>query len=157
MPISDTTRSRRGCATCKTRKKKCDEARPECRACVSRGVQCGGYDTRLIWGNAVASRGHLAGQTIPVKDALRLRQFSPSVVSASHSAPFDTAGDTTETGWGDSPVDAAMGPDPDTGAPSLIPDTMDSADIAPVSQMDSSLIVDKCKFRLINTVVPHGY
>src|SRR5690606_20818855 len=78
------------------------------------GVQCGGYDTRLTWGNVVASRGHLAGQTIPVKEAPRLRQ-SPPQVSASQSAPLDTAGNTIETGWGDSPVDSAMGPDLDTG------------------------------------------
>lgn len=39
-----------------------------------------------------------------------------------------------------------MGPNPDTGAPSLIPDIMDSGDTTPVSQVDSSLIVDKCKF-----------
>ncbi|KAH7029881.1 uncharacterized protein B0I36DRAFT_326453 [Microdochium trichocladiopsis] len=60
-------RSRTGCATCRKRKRKCDETRPACRACTSRGVECGGYSLELRWGNAVASRGHLAGATTPVR------------------------------------------------------------------------------------------
>ncbi|PNH37857.1 hypothetical protein VD0004_g8942 [Verticillium dahliae] len=36
-----------GCRTCKTRKVKCDEARPACKRCVTTGRVCDGYG---IWG-----------------------------------------------------------------------------------------------------------
>ncbi|KAJ9300229.1 transcriptional regulator family: Fungal Specific TF [Paecilomyces variotii] len=35
-----------GCATCKQRRVKCDEARPECRLCRRRGIRCEGYKTK---------------------------------------------------------------------------------------------------------------
>ncbi|GAC98257.1 potential fungal zinc cluster transcription factor [Pseudozyma hubeiensis SY62] len=37
------TRSRSGCSTCRTRKVKCDEARPHCHRCVEDGRKCQGY------------------------------------------------------------------------------------------------------------------
>ncbi|KAI7497612.1 hypothetical protein KC367_g5732 [Hortaea werneckii] len=37
-------KSRRGCITCKTRRVKCDEARPACNRCTSTGRNCDGYD-----------------------------------------------------------------------------------------------------------------
>ncbi|PSN69527.1 hypothetical protein BS50DRAFT_489322 [Corynespora cassiicola Philippines] len=52
MPIQ---RSRGGCHTCKKRKRKCDETRPECRACQSRGNTCGGYDLQLRWNSSYPS------------------------------------------------------------------------------------------------------
>ena len=36
-------KSRSGCETCKARRVKCDESRPECKRCVSFGRRCGGY------------------------------------------------------------------------------------------------------------------
>ncbi|KAJ1301192.1 hypothetical protein OPQ81_003602 [Rhizoctonia solani] len=36
-------RSINGCYTCKNRKKKCDETHPQCRRCISMGIECGGY------------------------------------------------------------------------------------------------------------------
>ncbi|KAF4445613.1 putative transcriptional regulatory protein C15D4.02 [Fusarium austroafricanum] len=42
-------RSRSGCLTCRTKHLKCDEAKPECNVCISRGVQCGGYQRGLRW------------------------------------------------------------------------------------------------------------
>ncbi|EXK82747.1 hypothetical protein FOQG_12870 [Fusarium oxysporum f. sp. raphani 54005] len=42
-------RSRSGCLTCRTKHLKCDEAKPECQVCISRGVQCGGYQRGLRW------------------------------------------------------------------------------------------------------------
>ncbi|KAK2011934.1 hypothetical protein LZ32DRAFT_532927 [Colletotrichum eremochloae] len=53
-------RSRGGCPNCKRRKRKCDETRPECRACQARGIQCEGYTTMLKWTNGIASRGRFA-------------------------------------------------------------------------------------------------
>jgi hypothetical protein len=37
------SRVSRGCQQCRTRKVKCDQARPQCRRCERRGEQCGGY------------------------------------------------------------------------------------------------------------------
>ncbi|KAF5022682.1 hypothetical protein F66182_5230 [Fusarium sp. NRRL 66182] len=42
-------RSRSGCLTCRNKHLKCDEARPACQVCISRGVQCGGYQRGLRW------------------------------------------------------------------------------------------------------------
>ncbi|KAJ5088281.1 hypothetical protein N7456_011897 [Penicillium angulare] len=39
-----TPKVRTGCATCKIRKVKCDEARPKCHRCVSTGRICPGYE-----------------------------------------------------------------------------------------------------------------
>ncbi|TDZ21975.1 Beauvericin cluster-specific repressor BEA4 [Colletotrichum orbiculare MAFF 240422] len=58
-------RSRGGCSNCKRRKRKCDETRPDCRACQRRGIQCEGYNTTLKWTNGIASRGRYAGAAIP--------------------------------------------------------------------------------------------
>ncbi|ENH63814.1 Transcriptional regulatory protein pro-1 [Fusarium oxysporum f. sp. cubense race 1] len=58
-------RSRGGCLNCKARKRKCDQARPECHACTQRGMRCQGYSTPLRWVNGVASRGRFAGAPVP--------------------------------------------------------------------------------------------
>lgn len=34
------TRSKKGCLCCRMRKKKCDEQRPSCGLCITRGIQC---------------------------------------------------------------------------------------------------------------------
>lgn len=75
------TRSRHGCATCRKRKKKCDEGKPECGQCISRGVKCGGYGLKLTWSNSVASRGRLAGSSFTVPDQAQIETtplFSPT-------------------------------------------------------------------------------
>ncbi|KAI8712673.1 Zn(2)-C6 fungal-type domain-containing protein [Fusarium sp. LHS14.1] len=38
-----------GCWTCRSRKVKCDEARPRCRHCLKKDIECEGYDIRLHW------------------------------------------------------------------------------------------------------------
>jgi hypothetical protein len=86
------TRSRYGCATCRKRKKKCDERRPECGQCVSRNTRCGGYDMKLTWTNAVASRGHLMGSKLGATDTATSEpahtQGSPeNAVNASNGSP----------------------------------------------------------------------
>lgn len=43
VPKRRFTRSRSGCSTCRTRKVKCDEARPRCRRCIEDGRLCQGY------------------------------------------------------------------------------------------------------------------
>ncbi|KAM6485590.1 hypothetical protein HDV62DRAFT_257856 [Trichoderma sp. SZMC 28011] len=42
-----------GCKTCKERRVKCDEAKPECHRCLSRNRYCGGYG---IWGGGTINR-----------------------------------------------------------------------------------------------------
>ncbi|RPA72320.1 hypothetical protein BJ508DRAFT_335173 [Ascobolus immersus RN42] len=42
-------RSKTGCITCRRRKKKCDETRPECMNCVKNSVVCEGYPEKTIW------------------------------------------------------------------------------------------------------------
>ncbi|KAH8682539.1 fungal-specific transcription factor domain-containing protein [Xylariales sp. PMI_506] len=42
-------KSRSGCQTCKLKRMKCDETRPECRNCVRRGRACPGYQVALQW------------------------------------------------------------------------------------------------------------
>lgn len=60
-------RTRDGCWTCKLRHQKCDGARPRCANCQHIGRECGGFEVRLQWGNGVASRGRLAGASLPVQ------------------------------------------------------------------------------------------
>ncbi|KAI0805889.1 fungal-specific transcription factor domain-containing protein [Xylaria sp. FL0064] len=42
-------RSRTGCVTCRKRKKKCDEAKPECLNCERHGIICEGYNQKTLW------------------------------------------------------------------------------------------------------------
>ncbi|OAA62346.1 DUF300 domain protein [Cordyceps fumosorosea ARSEF 2679] len=39
-----TTRARTGCLTCRARRVKCDEARPDCRRCTTSRIPCRGYE-----------------------------------------------------------------------------------------------------------------
>ncbi|KAH7324914.1 fungal-specific transcription factor domain-containing protein [Stachybotrys elegans] len=43
------TKTFTGCWTCRDRKVKCDETKPQCRYCLVRGYDCGGYGVRLHW------------------------------------------------------------------------------------------------------------
>ncbi|ESZ91415.1 hypothetical protein SBOR_8201 [Sclerotinia borealis F-4128] len=42
-------RTKTGCMTCRRRKKKCDETRPECNNCLRGGFVCSGYQQRGPW------------------------------------------------------------------------------------------------------------
>lgn len=42
-------RTKTGCMTCRRRKKKCDETRPECNNCLRGGFVCSGYQQRGQW------------------------------------------------------------------------------------------------------------
>ncbi|KAF4973623.1 hypothetical protein FZEAL_9272 [Fusarium zealandicum] len=50
------TRTRSGCQTCRSRKIRCDEAKPRCRNCVARGLACN-RELRLKWEPEFAARG----------------------------------------------------------------------------------------------------
>ncbi|RSL82702.1 hypothetical protein CEP51_004981 [Fusarium floridanum] len=42
-------RSRSGCVTFRAKHLKCDESKPSCQLCSTRGVECGGYHLTLRW------------------------------------------------------------------------------------------------------------
>ncbi|KAM0718056.1 hypothetical protein Q7P37_006388 [Cladosporium fusiforme] len=53
-PLTETrktthTRSKTGCATCRRRKKRCDERKPSCLACEKNNVVCEGYEPKQQW------------------------------------------------------------------------------------------------------------
>lgn len=48
-PSRSITRTRNGCWTCRSRRKKCDEGRPRCQACKNLNLVCQGYGVRLKW------------------------------------------------------------------------------------------------------------
>ncbi|KAJ0415908.1 hypothetical protein BJY00DRAFT_292698 [Aspergillus carlsbadensis] len=43
------TRTLTGCYTCRERKLKCDDRRPECQRCSALGLDCQGYAPKLSW------------------------------------------------------------------------------------------------------------
>lgn len=55
MPRGGIKRVRTGCHTCKIRKIKCDEARPECKRCTSTGRKCDGFSPVFHWKTYKAS------------------------------------------------------------------------------------------------------
>ncbi|CAI6340697.1 unnamed protein product [Periconia digitata] len=68
--LSDGTRSRSGCITCRIRKKKCDELRPGCFACWSRELPCYGFNVPApTWFTSTTSWKEARGAT----EAVRLR------------------------------------------------------------------------------------
>lgn len=55
--------SGRACKTCRRRGRRCDRRLPACGTCESNALDCEGY---LLRWSGLASRGRLAGKTIPV-------------------------------------------------------------------------------------------
>ncbi|KAF4472623.1 het domain-containing [Fusarium albosuccineum] len=43
------SRTKSGCWTCRLRRKKCDEKKPACFNCVTRSLECYGYDQKPTW------------------------------------------------------------------------------------------------------------
>lgn len=54
------------CRVCYRRRIKCDRSLPTCKKCIKKNIQCSGYGIALKWGQGVASRGKLAGKSVPV-------------------------------------------------------------------------------------------
>lgn len=65
------------CWTCKLRRKKCDEARPHCEACVTRTISCHGYGYRPNWmdGSVLQQRELEAVQKIVKENKKRNRKI----------------------------------------------------------------------------------
>jgi hypothetical protein len=77
-------RSKGGCHTCKARKKRCDEGRASCAACLSLGISCHGYGPRPAWmDGGSAEKAQLEAWRQKVKEVtnhkrkLRARQNAP--------------------------------------------------------------------------------
>jgi hypothetical protein len=81
--MADRERSKGGCWTCKLRKKKCDEGRASCAACLSLGINCHGYGPRPAWmdgGSAQKAKLEIWRQKVKEitnhKRRLRVRQIA---------------------------------------------------------------------------------
>ncbi|GAB7337624.1 hypothetical protein MBLNU457_g2921t2 [Dothideomycetes sp. NU457] len=72
-------RSRSGCFTCRLRRKKCDEAKPGCKACGHLGLKCE-YKRPQWWGNSDQRRN----QKDHIKDIIKRTQL---VKKSSHVLP----------------------------------------------------------------------
>lgn len=71
------TCSQIGCHNCSQRRINCDRNSP-CQKCVKKGIECCGLGIRYRFSNGVASRGKLAGKSIPVIDPQASAQNSDS-------------------------------------------------------------------------------
>jgi hypothetical protein len=47
--MNGSLRNRQGCWTCRLRKKKCDESRPQCSNCQSLSIPCYGFGPKPDW------------------------------------------------------------------------------------------------------------
>lgn len=55
------------CALCTRRRIRCDRSSPACVKCISRGLECPGFNLIVLkWDQGVASRGKFAGNRVPV-------------------------------------------------------------------------------------------
>ncbi|OBT51284.1 hypothetical protein VE04_08662, partial [Pseudogymnoascus sp. 24MN13] len=62
-------RTKTGCMTCRKRKKKCDETRPECNNCMRGGFICNGYPSRGNWPKTEQKQGPVPLQSKDGYDA----------------------------------------------------------------------------------------
>ncbi|RGP79038.1 hypothetical protein FLONG3_2944 [Fusarium longipes] len=77
-PVQRRTRS--GCQTCRSRKVKCDEAKPSCRNCITRGVACN-TSIQLKWESEFTARGLSFGREGVWTKEDRPRQRNPVIYS----------------------------------------------------------------------------
>lgn len=55
------------CATCRAKSRRCDRARPSCRRCIAKGLECGGYPEKFRF-CGLASRGKWKDRDAPTPD-----------------------------------------------------------------------------------------
>ncbi|KAI0401664.1 hypothetical protein F4802DRAFT_579363 [Xylaria palmicola] len=86
---------RSGCTTCKARKVKCDEGRPQCQRCRSSGRACGGYRTPPIgsfsWNDLLQVRPSTLPDSASSSTELRGLDFFRSVVAPALESPLTTS------------------------------------------------------------------
>jgi hypothetical protein len=86
------TRSRTGCAVCKSKRLKCDESKPACSRCVRLGIPCPGYQKPLRWKGGSKSPPKdppetPADATVDDVASLPPQQSQPSPIYASYQPP----------------------------------------------------------------------
>ncbi|KAM5347496.1 hypothetical protein ACJ41O_010501 [Fusarium nematophilum] len=67
-----------GCWTCRARRLKCDEEKPECIQCQLKGIRCEGYNTRLQWMRPVSAYGDLGDEAPPAHQDMHRRRLLPA-------------------------------------------------------------------------------
>ncbi|RTE85152.1 hypothetical protein BHE90_000315 [Fusarium euwallaceae] len=67
-----------GCWTCRSRRLKCDETKPECIQCQLKGISCGGYHTRLQWMRPASIYGHVDNDTPSEPQDMHRRRLLPA-------------------------------------------------------------------------------
>ncbi|KAI9688125.1 MAG: hypothetical protein M1822_001631 [Bathelium mastoideum] len=82
------TKSRNGCATCKKKRLKCDEGKPECQQCIKRRVPCGGYAKDFKW--RTFDEPQLAQKTATAhsKKASFSNSSLPNTLKSAHKEPL---------------------------------------------------------------------
>lgn len=69
-------KSRNGCLTCKKKRLKCDETKPNCLNCTKKNIECGGYATKFKWKSFNEEKSHTSSSTKSLKRHLELASFS---------------------------------------------------------------------------------
>lgn len=59
----DKPRTRGGCWNCRSRRKRCDQGRPNCAECSRLELKCEGYGVRLKWDARLTTRGNRRGDS----------------------------------------------------------------------------------------------
>lgn len=91
VPPSPAVRRRRvrsGCLTCRGRRRKCDEAKPTCNACLARNLSCS-YETRLKFVHTVQSSTRRSTR------ATNLQSSATSAPALATAAPGNLEDETT--------------------------------------------------------------
>ncbi|KAJ6160745.1 fungal-specific transcription factor domain-containing protein [Penicillium chermesinum] len=77
--MSGQLRSKNGCWTCRLRRKKCDEARPQCDTCVSLSIPCYGYGPKPDWMGSGEEKDVVSGLKKIVKRTWRNKSAAKPV------------------------------------------------------------------------------
>lgn len=72
------------CLTCRQKSRRCDRARPACKRCISKGLECGGYPDKFRF-CGIASRGKWKNQDAPIDQATS--QLSSEGLTTTSSTP----------------------------------------------------------------------
>ncbi|MCJ1356039.1 MAG: Maltose acetyltransferase [Icmadophila ericetorum] len=87
-------RTKTGCLTCRKRKKKCDEAHPECNNCLRGGFVCEGYTSRNTWQKPTPSKvpvplqsktGYPDGPPGPMQNPQYPHNLSPELMTDAYA------------------------------------------------------------------------
>ncbi|KAF4981841.1 hypothetical protein FZEAL_2420 [Fusarium zealandicum] len=82
----------KGCYECARRRIDCDRQQPECRKCIGKGLQCTGLGKVYRFTNSLATRGKLAGRSVPdILSYKRVAESSASPQKARSCRPFRRA------------------------------------------------------------------